>query len=76
VVHLYQVTFTPRNPKAARIVWFVISDTFTISVSPRLEWQSQEWIAYGGDDAVDRNLSQQWSQELIWRTIESGARYL
>lgn len=72
----YQVAFIPTNAKAARIVWFVISDTFTISVSPRLEWQSQEWIAYEGDDVAERELSQRWSQDLIHRILDHGAHFV
>ncbi|WEK62097.1 MAG: hypothetical protein P0Y60_04900 [Candidatus Microbacterium colombiense] len=72
----YEINFTPRDSGAARIQWFVICDTFTICVSPRLEWQSQEWIHYEGDNEADRELSQGWSQDLIWRIIGSGARYV
>ncbi|MGF9660215.1 hypothetical protein AAIH18_22550, partial [Pantoea agglomerans] len=72
----YQISFIPGSPRAAQIVWYTISDTFTISVSPRLEWRSEEWISFTGDEAVDRELSQHWSEDLIWRIINSGAQYI
>lgn len=72
----FAVTFTPRDPKAARIEWIMIMDTFVISVSPRLEWQSQEWVSYEGDDVAERELSQRWSQDLIHRILDHGAHFV
>lgn len=72
----HQVTFTPRDPKAARIEWIMIVDAFVISVSPRLEWRSQEWISYEGDDVAERELSQRWSQDFIDRILDSRAHFV
>lgn len=71
----FSIIMTPKSPEAASISWFTIAGTFTVSVSSRLEWRSEEWIEYKGDDDIDVEKGVEWSRELIWRIIESGAFY-
>lgn len=71
----FSILMKPKSPEAASIYWSTIAGTFTVSVSPRLEWRSEEWIKYEGDDDIDVERGVEWSRELIWRIIRFGAFY-
>lgn len=72
----YEIVMQSATAGAARINWLTVAGTFTVQVSPRLEWQSEEWIEFDGDEQRDFERSFEWSCNLISRIVEHGVRFV
>lgn len=72
----YEILCRPKRPTAATITMFTIANTFTISIvdSPIIEWQSEEWILYEGDDEKDLELGKLWLLGMFERIVNNGVR--
>lgn len=72
----FEVALTPVVDGFAAISWAKLADSFIVSVSPRCEWQSQDFIAYDEDETAYTESAFNWSLQMVRRIASHGARFV